>query len=277
VLHRPNDETASSTTVCPGLHRFADDYSVVWWEPGPGGGLKLGEKAPFGVRREDLIVKDVPRNVIADGRTNYDRWRLARQDAREGGSLPSLTLATVREWTADPLRPIPADVDPQSVALVDVIPQRSGTNDRSGGAAFGVVVHAVLAQAPFDASRQVLDDIAAREAQVLGLSESDAVTAADAAERILAHEILGRARLAAARGVCRRESPVIYTLDDGTLIEGFVDLAFEEDGKWTVVDFKTDRQISEDGIERYRRQVALYASAIQKATGQPTQGVLLRI
>jgi ATP-dependent exoDNAse (exonuclease V) beta subunit len=61
------------------------------------------------------------------------------------------------------------------------------------------------------------------------------------------------------------------------LIEGFVDLAFEEAGKWTVVDFKTDRQIGEDGIERYRRQVAFYASAIQKATGQPTRGVLLRI
>ena len=69
VLQRPNDETARSTTVCPGLHRFADDYGVVWWEPGPGGGLKLGETPSFGMRREDLIVKDVPRSVIADGRT----------------------------------------------------------------------------------------------------------------------------------------------------------------------------------------------------------------
>jgi ATP-dependent exoDNAse (exonuclease V) beta subunit len=277
VLQRPNDETASATTVCPGLHRFADDYNVVWWEPGPGGGLKLGEKAPFGVRREDLIVKDVPKNVIADGRTNYDRWRLARQDARDGGSVPSLRLATVREWTADPLRTVPLDVDPQSVSIVDVIPRRSAANDRAGGAAFGVVVHAILAQAPFDAARQVLDDMAGREARTLGLSEAEAAAAADAAERILAHEILGRARVAAARGVCRRESPVIYALDDGTLIEGFVDLAFEEAGKWTVVDFKTDRQIGEDGIERYRRQVAFYASAIQKATGKPTGGVLLRI
>ena len=106
--------------MCPGLHRFADDYGVVWWEPGPGGGLKLGEKPSFGMRREDLIVKDVPRNVIADGRTRYDQWRLARQDARDGGKIPSLTLATVREWTADPTRPIPADVDPQSISIIDV-------------------------------------------------------------------------------------------------------------------------------------------------------------
>src|SRR5439155_5914716 len=107
VRQRPNDETASAATVCPGLHAFADGYGVVWWEPGSGGGLKLGEKPSFGVRREELIVKDVPRHVIADGRTRYDRWRLARQDARDSGSMPSLTLSTVREWTADSTRPIP--------------------------------------------------------------------------------------------------------------------------------------------------------------------------
>jgi ATP-dependent exoDNAse (exonuclease V) beta subunit len=277
VLRRPNDEMASSTTVCPGLHQFADDYGVVWWEPGPGGGLKLGETPPFGVRREDLIVKDVPRNVIADGRTRYDQWRLARQDARDRGSLPSLTLTTVREWVADPLRAIPADVDPQSVSIVDATPGRSKAADRAGGAAFGSVVHAVLAQAPFDASRQALELIARYEANILGLTELDALAAAEAAERIFAHEMLGRARVAASRGRCRRESPVVCTLDDGTLIEGFVDLAFEEEGKWIVVDFKTDREIGAEGIERYRRQVALYTSAIQKATGQPAHGMLIRI
>src|SRR5262249_12638090 len=65
VLQRPNDEPAGPTTVSPGLHAF-DDYSVVWWDPSA---LKLDEEPTFGVRREDLIVKDVPRNVIADGRT----------------------------------------------------------------------------------------------------------------------------------------------------------------------------------------------------------------
>jgi ATP-dependent exoDNAse (exonuclease V) beta subunit len=277
VLQRPNDEPASSTTVCPGLHRFDDDYGVVWWDPGPGSGLELGKSAPFGVRREDLIVKDVPRNVIADGRSNYDRWKLARQEARDSGSTPSLALATVREWTADPGRPIPADVDPQSVAIVDARSQRVTETGRTGGPAFGVVVHAVLAQAPFDANRQTLGLMAAREARTLGLSEVDAATAADAAERILGHDVMSRARQAAIRGLCRRESPIVCTLDDGTLVEGVVDLAFEEQGQWIVVDFKTDRQIGADGIERYRRQVALYASAIQRATGQPAHGMLVRI
>ena len=93
VLQRPNDEPAGPSTVCPGHYAF-DDYSVVWWDPGA---LDLGKKPAFGVRREDLIVKDVPKNVIADGRSRYDRWLLNRADARESGSVPSLRVQTVHE------------------------------------------------------------------------------------------------------------------------------------------------------------------------------------
>ena len=61
------------------------------------------------------------------------------------------------------------------------------------------------------------------------------------------------------------------------LIEGIVDLAFEQDGAWTVVDYKTDREIAASGEERYRRQIAIYAAAITQATGAPASGVLVRI
>jgi ATP-dependent exoDNAse (exonuclease V) beta subunit len=50
-----------------------------------------------------------------------------------------------------------------------------------------------------------------------------------------------------------------------------------EDGQWHVVDFKTDREITEAGIERYKRQVALYAAAIGKTMGIPASAYLLRI
>ena len=96
-------------------------------------------------------------------------------------------------------------------------------------------------------------------------------------ERLLTHDVLVRARAADARGACRRETPVTCTLPDGTMIEGVVDLAFEEAGEWTVVDYKTDREIAASGEDRYRRQVALYASAIAQATGQPAHGVLMRV
>jgi len=154
---------------------------------------------------------------------------------------------------------------------------RSGEEARSGGIGFGLLVHGVLAKAPFGAARAALDDLAAVEARVLGLSDDEAAAAAAVVERLLTHDILVRAHAADARGECRRETPVTYTLPDGTLIEGVVDLAFEEAGEWTVVDYKTDRELAASGEERYRRQVALYASAIAQATGQPAHGVLIRV
>ena len=96
-------------------------------------------------------------------------------------------------------------------------------------------------------------------------------------ERVLAHDLLVRARAAEGRGACRRETPVTLLLPEGTLVEGVVDLAFEEQGTWTVVDYKTDRELARDDIERYRRQVAIYMHAIATATGQPASGVILQV
>jgi ATP-dependent exoDNAse (exonuclease V) beta subunit len=70
---------------------------------------------------------------------------------------------------------------------------------------------------------------------------------------------------------------VTITADDGQLVEGVVDLAFEEHSAWTVVDYKTDRELATIGAERYRHQLALYAAAIRAATGTATTSVLLRI
>jgi ATP-dependent exoDNAse (exonuclease V) beta subunit len=269
VLQRPDDEPAGNGTVCPGLHELEGGYSVVWWDPRA---LKLDEKPAFGVRREDLIVKDVPRHVIADGRSHYDRWRLARDDAREAGAVASMTVEPARDWIVRDSTPI---ADSELVTVVGA--GRSGEEARSGGIGFGLLVHGVLAQAPFGASRETLDELAAVEARVLDLSSAEALAAVVVVERLLAHDVLVRARAADARGECRRETPVTFTLSDGRLIEGIVDLAFEEGGAWTVVDYKTDREIAAAGEERYRRQVALYASAIARATGQPTHGVLMRV
>lgn len=62
----------------------------------------------------------------------------------------------------------------------------------------------------------------------------------------------------------------------GTLIEGVVDLAFREAGAWTVVDFKTDHELDAE-LDRYRRQVALYAELVARATGEQATPLLLRI
>ena len=70
--------------------------------------------------------------------------------------------------------------------------------------------------------------------------------------------------------------------DGPLLVEGVADLVFqpESGGPWTVVDFKTDSRTPDDpefaAVEaRYRRQVSLYARAVERATGQPAKAVLL--
>ena len=72
-------------------------------------------------------------------------------------------------------------------------------------------------------------------------------------------------------------APLTYLAADGTLIEGVADLAFEEAGRWTVVDVKTDIEIGRVGLDRYKRQVALYAAAIARATSKPATAALLRV
>jgi ATP-dependent helicase/nuclease subunit A len=66
------------------------------------------------------------------------------------------------------------------------------------------------------------------------------------------------------------------TTPDGILVEGVVDLAFEEEDGWVVVDFKTDQDLAGE-LETYRDQVRLYARAVTDATGRPAQAVLLRL
>jgi ATP-dependent exoDNAse (exonuclease V) beta subunit len=274
VLERPNEEPWGPSTMCPGQHVFPDPdgYAVTWWDPSA---LKLGARAPFGMRRDDLIVKDVSKQALADGRSAYDQWRLRRADALTAGARASVELDTVRAWTSDAARPLPGGADSRRVEILDIA--AAADVERPGGALFGALVHAVLAEVPFDASEDNLRAAAEVEARVLGLTPEDAHAAALAAARVLGHEFFARVRAAAQRGTCRREVPVTLTLEGNALVEGVVDLAFEEDGAWVVVDYKTDREIAGVGEERYRRQVAFYAEAISRATGADATGVLVRL
>jgi ATP-dependent exoDNAse (exonuclease V) beta subunit len=92
----------------------------------------------------------------------------------------------------------------------------------------------------------------------------------------LDHPLMRQAAAADASGHCLRETPVTLRLEDGSLVEGTVDLAFEGESGFVVVDFKTDDP-SDEVIERYERQVALYGTAVQRATGRPVSTVLMTL
>src|SRR5581483_5335320 len=97
-----------------------------------------------------------------------------RTDAIAAGGTPSVVFDTVRGWTADDARPLPSGAHGRSVAILDI----TGIDgERPGGALFGTLVHAVLAQVPFEASTAALRDTAAIEARLLGLDADDATAA----------------------------------------------------------------------------------------------------
>jgi len=66
-----------------------------------------------------------------------------------------------------------------------------------------------------------------------------------------------------------REVPFCVSLE-GELVEGFMDVVFEENGKWRVADYKSDAINAaqlEQRVTFYRQQMQTYAAAFQQITG----------
>ena len=259
VLERPAELAFSVEGVKPGRHAF-EGYDVVWWDPAL---LHLDALPRFGIRQEELLGKEAERALVDRHLQGVAAWQAGRDAARAAGSRPSASIATA---TAFALR---STAPPDAVDVVE-LPRASG---RPFGPRFGALVHAVLAVVALDAGRDGIERAAAVQARLLGAPADEIAAAVDAAVAALAHPLLQRAAAAAA---CRRETPLTLRADDGTLVEGTVDLAFLDDGTWTVIDFKTDQELTRS-LDVYRRQVALYARAISAATGAPARPVLLRV
>jgi ATP-dependent exoDNAse (exonuclease V) beta subunit len=147
---------------------------------------------------------------------------------------------------------------------------------RPRGPRFGTLVHAVLATVALDADPAAIAEVAGLQARLLGAEPEEQAAAARLVETALGQPLLERARAAWRRGRCRRETPITAAEPDGTIVEGVLDLAFEEDAGWTVVDFKTQAELA-SFLDRYRRQVAAYAAMVARATGRPAVAVLMRI
>ena len=253
----------------------------------------------MGLRRESLIMKDVPASIVADGVREYEKWRALREQGIATGSTPSIAVRTATEWAAgDAATPAQTGVDAsQQPGLFDE-PSSSGRestgaagprggidiaivdargSERPGGARFGELVQAILASTALDADAPAIAALAEVHGRIVSALAEETAAAALTVQHVLAHPVLVRARAAEARGACRRETPVTIVVEDGTLVEGVVDLAFEETQGWTIVDYKTDRELRTIGEEQYRRQVQLYASAIAQATGRSATGVIVRL
>jgi ATP-dependent exoDNAse (exonuclease V) beta subunit len=270
VLVRPRGGPAETGNVSPGLHiqraGSGSEFAVVWWDPRA---LQLGAEAPLGIRRPELIVKDVAPEIVESGLAAYRSWRERREQALMAGGETSIALRTVTE-AAKAAEGMP-DVKLPPVRILEL----SRAANRPTGPRFGALIHAMLASVPLDGDAPVIQRLAAIHGRILGATEEEIGSASDVVGTALGHPLLNDARKAAGQGRCRREVPVAWR-DNGLLIEGVIDLAFEHADGWTVIDFKTDEEFG--GNEAgYRRQVGLYAAALQAANRAKTAAVLLKV
>ena len=277
VLARPDGDPASPSTVAPGRFQF-DGYSVTWLDPRM---LHLGAASSFGLVRDDLIVKDGDLFAVDERLAEYERWRAARQAALSDGARESVTFQTATAWAAAAARDGVDEAMAAAASRVEVcslfdeaVPLEAALmRNRPRGPRFGTLVHAVLATVSLDADEQTIARTAETHARIINAPADEIRAAARVATAVLRHTIMQRARSASS---VRRETPVSWVQDDGMLIEGVLDLAFEEDGRTVVVDFKTDHELSA-GEARYRAQVQQYVSAVARATGREAHGILFRI
>lgn len=266
VLERPGDGAPGRDNVQPGLHAF-DGYSVVWWDPRC---LGLDVRPIVGIRRQELI-EDPGREVVESDRKRYEDWQAERGRVQEQGGRPSTVLESVTQW-ARGRADVPDDSEAVEVGLVDVAP---GV-ERPAGPRFGRLVHAILATVALDATPENVAETVNLQARILGATAEEVEGARTAVSAALAHPLMARAREAWQAERCRREAPVTYRRADGSLVEGILDLAFEADEGWTVIDFKTGAELG-SALADYRRQVGLYASIVAKTTGRKATGVLMRV
>ncbi|HEU5081980.1 MAG TPA: UvrD-helicase domain-containing protein [Acidimicrobiales bacterium] len=217
-----------------------------------------------------------------------ERWRREVADvvqrrrsalARAGGVRTATALAGLlagHDGATDRPDDAPAPREP------DREPWRRGR----AGTSIGSAVHAVLQHADLaDPSGADVPALVAWQVAVEGLPPSTAPLIEAKARAALASPVVRRA---AASGTLRRELHVaaataaLLDADDGStgdvaLVEGFVDLCFDDGDGLVVVDYKTDDvpgdAALQRALERYRPQGAAYALLLEAATGRPVREV----
>jgi ATP-dependent exoDNAse (exonuclease V) beta subunit len=231
--------------------------------------LTLDAEENVGVRQQRILEADESGTEVARGEQSYSQWKERHSAAVAQASEPSIRVQTATAFSAGATFSAPelARIQLEKISPTDL--------ERPSGRRFGALVHAVLAAVDFDASADEIGVVAQVNARLIDATAEEVDAAVATVRTALQHPLMQRAARAQ---TLRRETPLQHYREDGTLVEGVVDLAFQESTPefqgWTVVDFKTDREI-EKAENQYRAQVAGYVDAVCMATASQARGFLL--
>jgi ATP-dependent helicase/nuclease subunit A len=274
VVARPQNALRPQGSVSPGLHQpEVGAHRVVWWDPGV---LPLSTQGRISTKLREFLREDDKRVRSEEGIRAHEEWQVKRRAIREMAGKPRWSIITASsKQTPSGRREENTGRDLEEVSVESIGIDFS----RPHGKRFGILVHSVLSLVSLTAGRDGIAEVARLQARILGATDEEIEAAVQTVVRALKHPLMRRAAAAMLKGSCRREVPVTLKLEDGVVVEGIVDLAFEDpdkDSGWTVVDYKTDFEIAGRILE-YRNQVGLYAQAVSRATGREAHAFLLRI
>jgi ATP-dependent helicase/nuclease subunit A len=261
VLKRPVDfDGAHEMSVKPGLHHPEQGlHSVVWWDPSI---LRFNVEKSFGLRQED-VLRDEPAERASESVANYESWRNARQ----------ATLSAAMKPSADVFIATEAVEPPAGYAESIRVSRVPRTRSRPRGPRFGSLVHLVLRDIAYDATRETIARVAETHGRLVAAEPEEVEAAVEAVGACLSHPLLELARSAS---TLHRELPLVIQTDGGMLLDAVVDLAFQNGTEWTVVDFKTDAE-DPQRVAKYRKQVGWYVRALESAHQTRPTGWLLHI
>ena len=123
----------------------------------------------------------------------------------------------------------------------------------------GSLVHDVLFRCDLTDPHRA-EDWSERLCRERGVPELEGKVAAHA-QRVIGSQVIKRV-LASNRVL--RELPVSH-FDGESYVEGYIDIVFQEDDGWVILDYKTDdlRQGQADLVRRYEPQLAAYKKALE--------------
>jgi ATP-dependent exoDNAse (exonuclease V) beta subunit len=213
--------------------------------------LQPAEKPPLRLELEESEKEE---------RTPWERrllWKESLEAVKEKASKGLPLLA-------------PSSADPSILGILfhrldewdEMEPSRG--KGEEGGPSFGLAFHGALEHLDLCGGNNLkeLCRIESLEYSIPGLAEKlEALV-----RRCLDHPLMERVRRSTR---LFREVPFSVLLE-GNLVEGKIDLLFEEDGGWVIVDYKTDDvfgEVLERRFQSYREQGLWYARAVREASG----------
>ena len=171
----------------------------------------------------------------------------------------------------------------QEEEVIPLLPKFLQEEETLTGASRGTAYHRLLEVLDFS---QAYDIQSLQEAMQSKLEEgflSEEMTACISPEEILAFlqsDIGQRVQAACRRGQYVAEQPFVMGVDASqiypeidseeiVLVQGIIDVYFEEDGELVVLDYKTDKVFRpEELIQKYRAQLDYYGEALERLTGK---------